>query len=105
MFKNTALYLSSMIIYNLLTLAVLYLGFKATNANTTDPLILLTRELKAKNQFVESYDYSFRCSICKSYVGENTKHCGPCNKCCDDFDHHCNWLNNCVGRANYRTFF
>ena len=46
----------------------------------------------------------FRCSICKSYVGPNTKHCGACNKCCDDFDHHCDWLNNCVGRSNYQTF-
>jgi palmitoyltransferase len=46
-----------------------------------------------------------RCTICKSYVGNNTKHCGQCNKCCDEFDHHCNWLNNCIGRANYHTFF
>jgi palmitoyltransferase ZDHHC1/11 len=46
-----------------------------------------------------------RCTICRSYVGNHTKHCGACNKCTDEFDHHCNWLNNCIGRANYRTFF
>ena len=45
------------------------------------------------------------CNICKCYVQENTKHCGPCNRCCERFDHHCNWLNNCIGQANYKTFF
>ena len=33
-----------------------------------------------------------------------TKHCGRCNKCVHDFDHHCVFLNTCIGGRNYVSF-
>ncbi|XP_041977886.1 palmitoyltransferase ZDHHC11 [Aricia agestis] len=46
-----------------------------------------------------------RCHLCNiNTSNKKTKHCGLCNKCVYHFDHHCKWLNNCVGRRNYTAF-
>ena len=36
------------------------------------------------------------------YRTAKAKHCRICDKCVRDFDHHCIWLNNCIGKRNYR---
>ncbi|KAG2317416.1 hypothetical protein Bca52824_020538 [Brassica carinata] len=44
------------------------------------------------------------CMLCNSEVHKSSKHCRSCDKCVVGIDHHCKWLNNCVGRKNYMTF-
>lgn len=45
------------------------------------------------------------CTHCEvSYIGVQRRHCWSCNKCVIGFDHHCRYLNQCIGASNYRQW-
>ena len=45
------------------------------------------------------------CPICLVQSKYRSKHCLICQTCVDEFDHHCFWVGNCIGKNNYTLFF
>jgi len=45
------------------------------------------------------------CRTCIQPKPDRAHHCHICRKCVLKMDHHCPWIGNCVGHANYKFFF
>jgi DHHC palmitoyltransferase len=58
---------------------------------------------KRRIHYHPSPDASF-CEKCEAIRPPRCHHCRICNRCILQFDHHCVWLNNCVGYSNVRSF-
>ncbi|XP_014666174.1 PREDICTED: palmitoyltransferase ZDHHC3-like [Priapulus caudatus] len=46
----------------------------------------------------------FKCPKCCSIKPERAHHCSVCQRCIKKMDHHCPWVNNCVGENNQKYF-
>lgn len=44
------------------------------------------------------------CAECKRKINDRMFHCYICNTCIHRYDHHCPWINNCVGARNVGKF-
>jgi|EP00037_Helgoeca_nana_P011572 hypothetical protein len=55
-------------------------------------------------ELLESMRRPFYCRHCKLHRPAATFHCHDCHSCGAEVDHHCPFVNVCVGRDNYRYF-
>mmetsp|Transcript_87369 Transcript_87369/g.199526 ORF Transcript_87369/g.199526 Transcript_87369/m.199526 type:complete len:445 (-) Transcript_87369:26-1360(-) len=68
------------------------------------------RELLSANKddyvhFVDAASFKRVCVICRQLKTMRSHHCKDCGRCVDRLDHHCPWIDNCVGIGNQRPFF
>ncbi|KAJ2364695.1 palmitoyltransferase swf1 [Coemansia sp. RSA 2607] len=50
------------------------------------------------------YSKNTVCRTCHLRKPARSKHCSACGRCIQMMDHHCMWLNNCIGLNNARWF-
>ena len=80
---------------------ILYVSLSYSN-----PGRMVNKEYKDILDLVESgQEAEDFCPLCLVKNKFRSKHCLICEMCVDEFDHHCFWVGNCIGKNNYTLFF
>ncbi|XP_035508101.1 palmitoyltransferase ZDHHC23 [Morone saxatilis] len=79
----------------------------AVNGGRQDvTMTVANRAISSPEQAVELKESSRRnwCPVCRVVRPPRAGHCRICGVCVLRLDHHCVWINSCVGQANHRSF-
>ena len=84
------------ILESLMTICLISIYIACTLSDPTD---------STYNREIDNASSSFYlCNLCEAVVDKESIHCLKCNRCVVRFDHHCRWMNNCIGKKNYKKF-
>lgn len=70
--------------------------------NFSDPGFLPQNTLKDADKKQENIKICHTCNLVRPI---RAKHCSACGRCVAKFDHHCPFMNNCIGSKNDPYFF
>ena len=85
------------------TICILMWGYFVTATDLGGQVLTDTEACKLSP--IDAPENMLRCKCCNGWVGDRWVHCDVCGKCVPQFDHHCIWLNNCIGGKNFYSFF
>jgi len=97
-FNNIAFSISYLVISGLVFLLYFILSFSNPGFIVQQYKDLLS--IAEKGEEVENF-----CPYCLIRQNYKITHCLICENCVDEFDHHCFWVGNCIGKKNYELFF
>ena len=87
----------------ILLVLVLYFGYQVTAADVGGKLLNSVDVYKIDP--IDGTRQKSYCVYCKGWASKTWEHCIDCGKCVPQFDHHCQWLNNCVAGKRYIEFY
>ncbi|KAL6051922.1 putative palmitoyltransferase zdhhc4 [Balamuthia mandrillaris] len=87
--------------------AVAWTLFSFIYCSFSDPGLITKTNLRLYREqfpFDNVLYHKRRCETCDIDRPPRAKHCNVCGGCVARFDHHCIWINNCVGANNHAKF-
>ncbi|KAI7798339.1 palmitoyltransferase ZDHHC12-A [Triplophysa rosa] len=98
----SSLVLLSVLLY--FTVSLMDPGFVLSDQDTKGTIVERIEELEKMIPGEQSSLKQRRCGYCFLLQPMRAKHCKMCKHCVRRFDHHCPWIDNCVGERNHKWF-
>lgn len=96
---------SLIVIFSLTWLGLVVCAIVVMSKDPADPSSLAPEHRRSRqDDATANLRATTYCPRCVALVCQDSKHCWTCDKCVIGFDHHCSWLNTCIGVKNYRSF-
>ena len=97
--------LNQIVYYQIFWILILSLFISFYVINKSDPGFIMPSDNLTWLEMVENkMNINEYCPYCRIKRTRRIKHCHICKKCIKGFDHHCNWIDNCVGENNKKRF-